>query len=231
MTSESEFCPNFTSDRISPGCFMCILYEYLYIRFPRRIFILLIIFYSYSLFFDLVEVSWKLASKYYEYIRVFFIAISLLTPAPTSTVVGLVFHVRVHVLSCLLGRRSLISDQIASTVSLKSRCWRKVCVPCVRVEWIESLRGRPWVRVQCAYDYGVHRCCVLYAWTVRVCVCAVHRRCCAMVRTGSCATRRESWRSRRLGTQLRWTQGSGGHSAHAAYVTLDSCTREQRSSS
>ena len=156
-------------------------------------------------------------------------SLSLLTPAPP-----LVFHV--HVLSCLLGRRSLITDEIASTVSLRVDCWRKVRVPCVRVEWIESLRGRPWVPVLCAYDYGIHRYCVLFAvclnctsTSMPVCLCidVAALRCeHGAARRGGKAGGREGAR-----TQLRSTHGSGGHSAHAAYVAFDSCIREQRSNS
>ena len=92
------------------------------------------------------------------------------------------------------------------------------------------------VRLRYTVTNGVHRCCVLCA------VCCIHElyeyACvlCIDVAALRCehgAARRGGKAGGREGaqTQLRWTQGSGGHSAHAAYVALDSCIREQRSSS
>ena len=103
--------------RMTTPCLQCCnvhTVRVLYIRFRRRIFILLIITYS-RIACSSILLTFPANSPRNKLTSTYLSSLSLLTPAPTSTVVALVFHVHV------LGRRSLISDQIASTVSLRVR--------------------------------------------------------------------------------------------------------------
>ena len=129
----------------------------------------------------------------------------------------------------------VISDQIASTVSLTSESSllkKSACALCEsRVNRISQ--GTP-VQFQCSAPtitaYTVTVCCVpeLYEYEYACVLCIdVAALWCehGAARRGKAGGREGSR------TELRWTQASGGHSAHAAYVAFDSCIREQRSSS